>query len=91
MPPLVRKLLIFAAVDGLILQPAPSRNLQGSTTQQAIKINYDGSVQPVLRDGRDEETAAVSLESQGIIGKWPSRLRLVAPLGQLIGAVEANQ
>ena len=41
MPGLVRKLLIFAAVDGLILQPAPPRNHKPAT-DQAIKISYKG-------------------------------------------------
>lgn len=68
MPGLVRKLLIFAAVDGLILQPAPPRNHPPST-QQAIKIDYKGNVGPLLKDRRQEDTAPVSLEVHGIIGK----------------------
>ncbi|KAF4300789.1 Synaptojanin [Botryosphaeria dothidea] len=39
MPGLVRKLLIFAAVDGL-----------------AIKIDYKGNIQPLLKDRREEDT-----------------------------------
>ncbi|KAF2276871.1 SacI domain-containing protein [Westerdykella ornata] len=67
MPGLVRKLLIFAAVDGLILQPAPPRN-HTPTTQQAIKIDYRGNVKPLLKDRREEDTAPVALEAHGIIG-----------------------
>ncbi|EOD51723.1 Synaptojanin [Neofusicoccum parvum] len=67
MPGLVRKLLIFAAVDGLILQPAPPRN-HPPTTQQAIKIDYKGNIQPLLKDRRDEDTAPQTLEAHGIIG-----------------------
>jgi hypothetical protein len=67
MPGLVRKLLIFAAVDGLILQPAPPRN-HPPATQQAIKIDYRGNVGPLLKDRREEDTAPVSLEAYGIIG-----------------------
>ncbi|KAF2653050.1 hypothetical protein K491DRAFT_695024 [Lophiostoma macrostomum CBS 122681] len=67
MPALVRKLLIFAAVDGLILQPAPPRN-HPPATQQAIKIDYKGNVGPLLKDRREEDTAPVSLEAHGIIG-----------------------
>ncbi|KAF2011185.1 hypothetical protein BU24DRAFT_427397 [Aaosphaeria arxii CBS 175.79] len=67
MPGLVRKLLIFAAVDGIILQPAPPRN-HPPTTQQAIKIDYKGNVGPLLKDRRDADTAPVSLEAQGIVG-----------------------
>ncbi|KAH7055949.1 SacI homology domain-containing protein [Macrophomina phaseolina] len=67
MPGLVRKLLIFAAVDGLILQPAPPRN-HPPTTQQAIKVDYKGNVQPLLKDRRDEDTTAQALEVHGIVG-----------------------
>ncbi|KAF2202827.1 hypothetical protein GQ43DRAFT_439353 [Delitschia confertaspora ATCC 74209] len=67
MPGLVRKVLVFAAVDGLILQPAPPRN-HLPTTQQAIKIDYKGNVGPLLKDRREESTAPVSLETHGIIG-----------------------
>ncbi|KAF2744675.1 hypothetical protein M011DRAFT_479710 [Sporormia fimetaria CBS 119925] len=67
MPGLVRKLLIFAAVDGLVLQPAPPRN-HAPSTQQAIKVDYKGNVRPLLKDRRDEDTAPVSLEIHGIIG-----------------------
>lgn len=67
MPGLVRKVLIFAAVDGLILQPAPPRN-HPPATQQAIKIDYKGNVGPLLADRREADTAPVSLESHGIVG-----------------------
>ncbi|KAF2715742.1 hypothetical protein K504DRAFT_529866 [Pleomassaria siparia CBS 279.74] len=67
MPGLVRKLLIFAAVDGLILQPAPPRN-HPPATQQAIKIDYKGNVGPLIKDRRDADTAPVSLDSHGIVG-----------------------
>jgi hypothetical protein len=67
MPGLVRKLLISAAIDGLILQPAPPRN-HPPATQQAIKIDYRGSISPLLKDRRDEDTAPASLEAHGIIG-----------------------
>lgn len=72
MPGLVRKLLIFAAVDGLILQPTPPRN-HGPTTQQAIKIDYKGNVKPLLKDRREEDTAPVALEAHGIIGRPTKR------------------
>ncbi|KAH6872726.1 SacI domain-containing protein [Alternaria rosae] len=67
MPSLVRKLLIFAAVDGLILQPSPPRN-HPPATQQAIKVDYKGNVGPLLKDRREEATAPVSVEAHGIIG-----------------------
>ncbi|KAK8177840.1 SacI homology domain-containing protein [Phyllosticta citrichinensis] len=67
MPGLVRKLLIFAAVDGLILQPAPPRDRPPST-QQAIKIDYKGNVSPLLKDRRQEDTTSISLEAHGVVG-----------------------
>jgi hypothetical protein len=67
MPNLVRKLLIFAAVDGLVLQPSPPRN-QPPATQQAIKVDYKGNVGPLLKDRREEDTAPLSVEAHGIVG-----------------------
>lgn len=67
MPNLVRKLLIFAAVDGLILQPAPPRH-HPPATQQAIKVDYKGNVGPLLKDRRDDDIAPVCLETHGIVG-----------------------
>jgi hypothetical protein len=67
MPNLVRKLLIFAAVDGLVLQPSPPRN-HPPATQQAIKVDYKGNVGPLLKDRRDEDTAPSAVEAHGIIG-----------------------
>lgn len=68
MPGLVRKLLIFAAVDGLVLQPSPPRN-HPPTTQQAIKIDYKGNIQPLLKDRREEDTTPQALEAHGIVGE----------------------
>jgi hypothetical protein len=68
MPSLVRKLLIFAAVDGIILQPAPPKNHKPAT-EQAIKIAYKGNqISPLLQDRREEDTASETLEVHGIIG-----------------------
>ncbi|KIW04942.1 uncharacterized protein PV09_04107 [Verruconis gallopava] len=68
MPGLVRKLLIFAAVDGLVLQPAPPRNHK-PTTEQAIKLDYKTSrIRPLLKDRREEDTAPNALEVHGIVG-----------------------
>ena len=77
MPPIVRKLLIFAAVDGLILQPYPPRN-HAPATQQAIKVDYKGQVGPLLKDRRDENTAPTSVEAHGIIGMRRSYWRIAA-------------
>ncbi|KAJ9656783.1 hypothetical protein H2201_008435 [Coniosporium apollinis] len=64
---LTRRIVIFAAIDGLVLQPAPPRN-HPPTTQQAIKIDYKGNISPLLKDRRDEATAPASLEVHGIVG-----------------------
>jgi hypothetical protein len=73
MPNLVRKLLILAAVDGVILQPSPPRN-HAPTTQQAIKVDYKGNVGPLLKDRHDEDTAPATVEAHGIVGAIrPSR------------------
>jgi hypothetical protein len=71
MPNLVRKLLVFAAVDGLVLQPATPRN-HAPAPQQAVQVDYRGNVGPLLSDRRDEDTARVSLEAHGILGPAPS-------------------
>ncbi|KAF2995246.1 hypothetical protein E8E13_003169 [Curvularia kusanoi] len=63
--PLARKLLIFAAVDGLVLQP---RSHSQSQQQQAIKIDYKGNVGPLLRDNHNDDPALSSFESHGVIG-----------------------
>jgi hypothetical protein len=67
MPNLVRKLLIFAAVDGLVLQPSSPRN-QPPATQPAIKVDYKGNVGPLLKDRREEDNASISVEAHGIVG-----------------------
>ena len=69
MPGLVRKLVILAAVDGLILQPSTQRN------QRAIPslcIKYD--THQIVGAGpasqiRDE--ASASLDTHGIVGSRP--------------------
>ena len=71
MPNSLRKLLIFAAVDGIILQPAPAKNHNHKpATEQAIKITYQGNgIGPLLKDKRQEEIAHESLEAHGIVGR----------------------
>jgi hypothetical protein len=71
MPGLVRKLLIFAAVDGLVLQPLAQR---GQRPAPAAKIAYrDNSIVPALKDGSEENETGKSFESFGIIGMYPQR------------------
>lgn len=70
MPGLVRKLLIVAAVDGLILQP-PSG-------QRAVKIRYeDNAIVPVNKDAStDSATGGKSFEAFGIVGMSDTALDL---------------
>lgn len=66
MPGLVRKLLIFAAVDGLILQPLAQK---GQRPAPATKIAYkDNHIGPVLKDGGENERSAKSFEAFGVVG-----------------------
>lgn len=65
MPGLVRKLVIFAAVDGLVLQPL------GQRPAPAAKISYkDNSIVPVLNDGESEAGLGKSFEAFGIVGMF---------------------
>jgi len=67
MPGLVRKLLIFAAVDGIVLQPVAQRNQR---TDVALKIDYKThTILPQLQDVSEEQPVPASFESHGIIGR----------------------
>ena len=73
MPGIVRRVLIFAAVDGLILQPAPPRNHKAAT-EQAIKVEYrTNAVSPLLKDRRDADAALTALDAHGIVGMYVVR------------------
>ncbi|KAI9827713.1 MAG: hypothetical protein M1832_004202 [Thelocarpon impressellum] len=66
MPGLVRKLLIFAAVDGLVLQPVASRQQRGPA---AVRIGYGSyRIEALPKDREPERDAAAFFESHGIIG-----------------------
>ncbi|KAF2231444.1 SacI domain-containing protein [Viridothelium virens] len=68
MPGLVRKLLIYAAADGLILQPLSQRN-SAAAAASSIRIDYKSHViSPVIHDWRQEQSGQVPLEAHGIIG-----------------------
>jgi hypothetical protein len=72
MPGLARKILIFAAVDGLVLQPLAQR---GQRPVSAASIAYsDNSVGPLSRDGGEAERAGESFEAFGIVGAYSSTL-----------------
>jgi hypothetical protein len=67
MPGLVRKILIFAAADGLVLQPLAQR---GQRPAQPAKIAYtDNCIGPVLKDGDIADATGKSFEAFGVIGK----------------------
>lgn len=62
MPGLVRKIVIFAAVDGLVLQPL------GQRPAPAAKICFkDNAIVPVLKDD-NEAGPGKSFEAFGIVG-----------------------
>ena len=62
MPPLVRKMLVVAAVDGLVLQPV--RQQQKPTP--SIQIKY--ATQDISTVPTDEIQVSTALEIHGIIG-----------------------
>lgn len=67
MPGLVRKLLIVAAVEGLVLQPVPQRSQRAAAP---VIIDYKShTVQPFLRDlPEKEDRQDLSIEVHGVIG-----------------------
>lgn len=68
MPAIARKILVCAAVDGLIIQPLSSK---GQRPSQPVRIKYgDASVSAVPRDQVPDTTEPNSLfEAFGIIGE----------------------
>ncbi len=67
MPGLVRKILIFATVDGLILQPLAPR---GQRPAPPAKISYeDHCIAPVTKDDYDSSASESNFEAFGIIGE----------------------
>lgn len=66
MPGLVRKLIIFAALDGLILQPVSEK---GQKKHPPTKIGYKtNNISYATNDNDDAEHKKHSFESFGIIG-----------------------
>jgi hypothetical protein len=66
-PSLARKVLIYAAIDGLVLQPLGQR---GQRPVSATKITYrDNNIGPTLKDGGEGEEPGKSFEAFGIVGK----------------------
>lgn len=63
MPGLFRKILVIAAVDGILLQPLEAK---GQRSGPATKIAYkDKSIAPVLKD---VEVSAKGFEAFGVVG-----------------------
>ncbi|KAI1350899.1 SacI homology domain-containing protein [Xylaria sp. FL0043] len=89
MPGLARKLLIFAAVDGLVIQPLATKG-QARTPATPVKIRYGDAV--VTSVQRDQATASESarpkssFEAFGIVG-----LFTVARLSYLIAITGRQQ
>ena len=90
MPGIVRKLVVFAAIDGLILQPLHQRN------QRSLHIEY--TTRKITVSSRQPSREDVSVECHGIVGIYPPHytpqsrsnehvfpgLLTVAPLSYLI-------
>lgn len=69
MPGLVRKLIILAAVDGIILQPATQRNQKAIPGLQ-IRYNTHEIVAAGPASQAKDEASAV-FEAHGIVGSRP--------------------
>lgn len=64
MPSLMRKILIFAALDGLVLQPLVQK---GPRPAPAVKIAYgSGAIRPMLGDPPEQ---GKGFEAFGIVGE----------------------
>lgn len=73
MPGLARKLLVFAAVDGLFVQAAGQRVAEDRNT--GVRIAYGGSNTITTAREQNETLEGASLEAHGIVGA-SRRLRL---------------
>lgn len=75
MPAIARKILICAAIDGLIIQPLSSK---GQRPFQPVRIKYgDATVSHVAREHvPDASKPESSFEAFGVIGMplWPRAL-----------------
>lgn len=65
MPGVVRKLVILAAVDGLVLQPATQRNPQSTPS---LRISYKSHDISPLGAPASRDVPSTSLDSHGIVG-----------------------
>jgi hypothetical protein len=74
MPGIARKIVICAAIDGLIVQPLSSK---GQRPFQPVRVRYgDSSISAVPRDQLpDTSTPESSFEAFGVIGQAQGHLR----------------
>ncbi|KAI9831021.1 MAG: hypothetical protein M1819_005259 [Sarea resinae] len=82
MPGLVRKILVVAAVDGLVLQPLAQKNQRAGP---GVKIDYKtNGIAPVLDSPKNPSLVAASFEAHGIIGllRVPSASFLISISGR---------
>lgn len=67
MPGLVRKFVVFAAIDGLILQPVAPK---GQRAPPSTKIDYkDNVISTTTNTSLGSESSRQSFEAFGIVGK----------------------
>jgi hypothetical protein len=65
-PGLARKILIFATIDGLVLEPLEQKRRPAA---QATKITYkDASITPAPKEGGKGNEAGKGFEAFGIVG-----------------------
>ena len=69
MPSLVRKFLVFAAVDGLILQPLAQKGQRSPANSTKIAF-ADCAVSAASKDEVCDENNKLAFESFGIVGQW---------------------
>lgn len=67
MPAIVRKLVIYAAVDGLVLQPLAQRG-QRPTTPVIIDYTTQHDVRPLLQYSQIEQHTDKQIECFGVVG-----------------------
>jgi hypothetical protein len=76
MPLLARKMLVFAALDGLFLQPTAQRTADRDT---CVRIEY-GSIQITSAKGGNEPFDDSVLEIYGVVGRSGYTPATVTPL-----------
>lgn len=69
MPGLVRKILIFAAVDGIVLEEIVPQSQRGQRPPPSVKISYrDNAIEPLQVVGQEEERRGKGFDAFGVIG-----------------------